>query len=85
MRVNRRKRSMKRYALLKPDAKHGLVAMIDMPMRMGWSHNQVCTWNSPPTHYWKKGYFIVRIGSKNCPIKVARTARRNYDFIMHST
>jgi hypothetical protein len=85
MKANKFGRSNKRYALLHRQRDGSIVAMIDMPMRMGWSKTKAYLWNEPPYHYRKGNHFIVRVGSDNCPIKVTKNRARNNKFIMRST
>jgi hypothetical protein len=75
----------KQYALLANSTKHGTVAMVENGFKMRWSKTQVRTWSYPPSHYWKKGYYIVRIGSKNCPIKVSANGTINESFTTRCT
>lgn len=74
----------KQYAILMKHKETGEISsIIDVPMRLDISTKQCLVWDSPNDRYqrsFQKKYpehdvFIVRIGSKNCPIEVDRVTR----------
>lgn len=76
----------RRYVLLRDSDTHGICAMVELSSRMAWSKTHARVWRSPPFHYWKPGYFIARVGSKNCPVKVAPyVSGKNNNITMRSS
>jgi hypothetical protein len=76
---------VRRYALLRRHKDGRISAMIDSAYCMKWSYDKAYLWRSPPVHYKDNTSFIVRVGSKNCPIKVTKGLKCNNDFIKRST
>ena len=64
----------RKYGILARDASGNFIGSINCSFSIAWSHNGIRLWDEPPLHYCdgtdKDGRFVVRIGSKTCPIKV---------------
>lgn len=64
----------RKYGILARDKNGQFIGFVNYPFSMNWSYNGIYLWDQPPLHYCsgqeKDGRFIVRVGSKTCPINI---------------